>query len=143
MYFQGNMTQGKLLEFLSDIGISISAGQLSNLLIQDHQAFHSEKQEVYQAGLASSPWHHLDQTSARVYRHQRISPQSVDRSPPYNGERNTLIADPPLSRTGVPQRDDWCSVARHGPSFRNQSCGIPPDLYSVSAACRNPDPVQQ
>ena len=44
------MTQGKLLEFLSDIGISISAGQLSNLLIQDHQTFHTEKQEVYQAG---------------------------------------------------------------------------------------------
>jgi len=49
-YFQGNMTQGKLLEFLSDIGISICAGQLSNLLIKDHKAFHTEKQEVYQAG---------------------------------------------------------------------------------------------
>ena len=62
----GNMTEGKLLEFLSDIGISISAGQLSNLLIKNHQTFHIEKQEVYQAGLASSPWQHLDQTSARV-----------------------------------------------------------------------------
>ena len=60
------MTQGKLLEFLSDIGISISAGQLSNLLIKGHQAFHTEKQEVYQAGLVSSPWQHIDQTSARV-----------------------------------------------------------------------------
>jgi len=66
LYFQGNMTQGKLLEFLSDIGISISVGQLSNLLIKGHQAFHTEKQKVYQAGLASSPWQHLDQTSARV-----------------------------------------------------------------------------
>lgn len=66
LYFEGNMTEGKLLEFLSDIGISISAGQLSNLLIKDHQAFHTEKQEVYQAGLASSPWQHFDQTSARV-----------------------------------------------------------------------------
>ena len=60
------MTQGKLLEFLSDIGISISAGQLSNLLITGHQTFHTEQQEVYQAGLASSPWQHIDQTSARV-----------------------------------------------------------------------------
>lgn len=65
-YFQGNMTQGKLLEFLSDIGISISAGQLSKLLIKGHQAFHTEKQEVYQTGLVSSPWQHIDQTSARV-----------------------------------------------------------------------------
>ena len=60
------MTQGKLLEFLSDIGISISSGQLSNLLIQGHENFHTEKQQVYQAGLASSPWQHFDQTAARV-----------------------------------------------------------------------------
>ena len=31
LYYGGNMTQGKLLEFLSDIGISMSAGHLSNL----------------------------------------------------------------------------------------------------------------
>ena len=37
LYFGGNMTQGKLLDFLSDIGISISSGQLSNLLIQGHE----------------------------------------------------------------------------------------------------------
>lgn len=44
----------------------MSAGQLSNLLIKDHQIFHTEKQEVYQAGLVSTPWQHLDQTCARV-----------------------------------------------------------------------------
>lgn len=66
LYFGGNMTQGKLLEFLSDIGISISSGQLSNLLIQGHESFHLEKQQVYQAGLASSPWQHFDQTGAGV-----------------------------------------------------------------------------
>lgn len=62
----GNMTQGKLLEFLEDIGISISAGYLSNLLIKNHADFESEKSEVYASGLESSPWQHLDQTSARV-----------------------------------------------------------------------------
>lgn len=66
LYFGGNMTQGKLLDFFRDIGISISAGQLSNLLIQGHEIFHTEKQQVYQAGLASSPWQHFDQTGARV-----------------------------------------------------------------------------
>jgi len=60
-----------------------------------------------------------DQTSARVYRHQRISPQSVDRSPPYNGERHTLIADPPLSRTGVPNETGPQGGRDRGrPSFR-------------------------
>lgn len=66
LYFGGNMTEAKLLEFLADLGISISAGQLSNLLIKNQQAFHTERTEVYQAGLESSPWQHLDQTSARV-----------------------------------------------------------------------------
>ena len=66
LYYGGNMTQGKLLEFLEDIGISMSAGYLSNLLIKNHTGFESEKTEVYSAGLASSPWQHFDQTAARV-----------------------------------------------------------------------------
>jgi regulator of replication initiation timing len=66
LYYGGNMTQGKLLEFLEDIGISISAGYLSNLLIKNHTDFESEKTEVYASGLESSHWQHFDQTGARV-----------------------------------------------------------------------------
>lgn len=66
LYYGGNMTQGKLLEFLENIGISMSAGYLSNLLIKNHDYFESEFNEVYASGLASSAWQHLDQTSARV-----------------------------------------------------------------------------
>lgn len=44
------MTQGKLLEFLEDIGISMSAGYLSNLLIKNHSYFESELNEVYISG---------------------------------------------------------------------------------------------
>ena len=66
MYYGGNMTQGKLLEFLEDIGISMSAGYLSNLLIKNQEDFEAEFNELYTEGLASSPWQHLDQTSARV-----------------------------------------------------------------------------
>jgi hypothetical protein len=66
LYYGGNMTQGKLLEFLEDIGISISAGYLSNLLIKNHTDFENEKGEVYALGLESSPWQHFDQTGARV-----------------------------------------------------------------------------
>jgi regulator of replication initiation timing len=66
LYYGGNMTQGKLLEFLEDIGISMSAGYLSNLLIKNHSVFESEFNEVYVCGLESSTWQHLDQTSARV-----------------------------------------------------------------------------
>lgn len=66
LYYGSNMTQSKLLEFLGDIGIFMSAGYLSNLLIKNHEDFHTEKSEVYEAGLASCPWQHFDQTSARV-----------------------------------------------------------------------------
>ena len=60
------MTQGKLKELLADIEMSMSAGHLSNLLIKNHQGFETEKEEICAAGLGSSPWQHLDQTSARV-----------------------------------------------------------------------------
>ena len=66
LYYGGNMTQGKLLEFLSDVGISMSAGYLSNLLIKNQETFLAEYEEVYTEGLASSPWQHFDQTGARV-----------------------------------------------------------------------------
>ncbi|MEO1560616.1 MAG: hypothetical protein AAFS12_13635, partial [Cyanobacteria bacterium J06632_19] len=66
LYYGGNMTQGKLLEFLEDIGISMSAGTISNLLIKNQEDFKAEYKEVYAEGLASSPWQHFDQTGARV-----------------------------------------------------------------------------
>jgi hypothetical protein len=66
LYYGGNMTQGKLLEFLEDLGVKISAGYLSNLLIKNQGNFEQEKNQVYEAGLGSSPWHNFDQTGARV-----------------------------------------------------------------------------
>lgn len=66
LYYGGNMTQGKLLEFLEDIGISISAGTISNLLINNQEDFEAEYKQVYASGLESSPWQHFDQTGARV-----------------------------------------------------------------------------
>ncbi len=66
LYYGGNMTQGKLLELLEDLGISISAGYLSSLLIKNLSDWETELNEVYREGLASSPWQDLDQTGARV-----------------------------------------------------------------------------
>lgn len=61
-----NMSEPKILEFFQYVGIHISHGTISNLLIKDHDAFHAEKDAVYLAGLRSSPWHHLDDTATRV-----------------------------------------------------------------------------
>jgi hypothetical protein len=66
LYYAGGMSEPKILELLQTIGMHISAGQLSNFLIKDQEQFHAESTAVVQAGLASSPWQHLDSTTTRV-----------------------------------------------------------------------------
>jgi len=66
LYFGGGMSEPKILELYEHVGVQISAGALSNLLIKDQEAFHAEKEEVYATGLRSSPWQHTDHTSTRV-----------------------------------------------------------------------------
>jgi len=66
LYYEGGMSEPKILEVLQTVGVQISAGQLSDLLIKNQEGFHAESAEVVQAGLSSSPWHHLDSTGTRV-----------------------------------------------------------------------------
>ena len=66
MYFAGQMTEPKIADWFAHVGIVISDGQISNLLIKDHASFHTEKDAVYAAGLRSSPWQHADDTATRV-----------------------------------------------------------------------------
>ena len=66
LYFGGQMSEPKVAELLRSVGVQISDGHISSLLIKDHGAFHAEKDALYRAGLASSPWQHLDDTSTRV-----------------------------------------------------------------------------
>ena len=66
MYFGMGTSEPKILEFYENVGIEISDGELSNLLIKDQDAFHAESAAVYEAGLRSSPWQHIDDTETRV-----------------------------------------------------------------------------
>jgi hypothetical protein len=66
MHFGMQATEPKILEFFGHFGIQISSGQLSNILIKDKEPFHAEKDVIYEAGLCSSPWQHIDETGARV-----------------------------------------------------------------------------
>jgi Transposase IS66 family len=66
LYYGGLMSEPKILEVLHTVGMHISAGQLSNLLIKDQEVFHAESAAVVKAGLESSPWQHLDSTGTRV-----------------------------------------------------------------------------
>ena len=65
-YFACNVAEPKLLEFFANVGIHLSAGELSNWLIKDWPELHAEKAAIYEAGLRSSPWQHLDDTATRV-----------------------------------------------------------------------------
>ena len=66
LYYASEMTEPKIIEFLSHFNISISSGQVSNLLTKKNEVWHTEKDEIYKAGLVSSSWQHIDDTSTRV-----------------------------------------------------------------------------
>ena len=66
LYFGSQVSEPKILELFRNLGVLISDGELSNLLIKRQDSFHGERDAVYEAGLRSSPWQHLDETSTRV-----------------------------------------------------------------------------
>jgi len=66
LYFGANMSEPKIAELYGNIGVVISSGQVSNQLIKQQGVFHAERSAIYEAGLASSPWHLLDATGTRV-----------------------------------------------------------------------------
>ena len=64
-YFQCHVTAPLLLQQLYEMGIDISAAELSNILIQGQESFHKEKEEIREAGLKYSDYVNADDTSAR------------------------------------------------------------------------------
>ena len=66
LYHAANMSEPKVREFFEFVGLHISEGEVSNLLIKGQGEFHAEKEAVYVAGLRSSPWQHMDETGTRV-----------------------------------------------------------------------------
>jgi len=65
-YYGMQASEPKILEFLENVGIRISEGEISNWLIQERESFHAEKDAVYEAGLASSPYQQTDDTLTRL-----------------------------------------------------------------------------
>jgi hypothetical protein len=60
------VSEAKIRELLTNVGVQIADGTISNLLIKDQTAFHAEADAVVQAGLQSSPWQQIDDTGTRV-----------------------------------------------------------------------------
>jgi hypothetical protein len=59
------VTQPLILDFLHELGVEISAGQVNKFINGDIDDFHQEKDEILQAGLKASNYIHTDDTTAR------------------------------------------------------------------------------
>lgn len=67
LYFEFRMPEEKILNLLQSQGIVISAGQVSNILIEKHlDLFAEERKAVLRAGLQTTAYQHIDDTGARV-----------------------------------------------------------------------------
>jgi hypothetical protein len=64
-YHHQHVTQPLLLEQLLQVGIDISAGQLSRILTEHKDSFHQEKDQLLPAGLEVSTFVQVDDTGAR------------------------------------------------------------------------------
>jgi hypothetical protein len=64
-YHHQHVTQPLLLEQLLQVGIDISAGQLSRILTEKKDPFHQEKDQLLPAGLEVSTYVQVDDTGAR------------------------------------------------------------------------------
>lgn len=61
-----NMSESKILDFLHNNRIVISAGTVSNMLVKGKEEFHEEKEQIVRAGLEATIYQQIDDTSARV-----------------------------------------------------------------------------
>ena len=64
-YYHQRVTQPLILQQLTECGVHISSGQISKLLIQDKEDFHTEKDELLSAGINNSSYIHVDDTGSR------------------------------------------------------------------------------
>ena len=64
-YYHCHVTRPLILEHLLEIGVDISSGQVDRIIIDGHQRFHEEKDEVLRVGLEISDYVNVDDTGAR------------------------------------------------------------------------------
>jgi hypothetical protein len=63
--YELNVPQHLILESITDLGIRISAGELSNILTKEHDMFHAEKERLLDKGIKLFPHISVDDTGAR------------------------------------------------------------------------------
>ena len=66
LYFACRVPEKKIWRVLTEAGIVISAGQISNILTQTcKEEFTHEKEDIFQAGMTSTDYFHIDNTGTR------------------------------------------------------------------------------
>jgi len=66
LYRDSGMTETAIKRFFSTFGISIAASTISNMITENHERFHEEKENIIDAGLQAGPYQHIDDTGCRV-----------------------------------------------------------------------------
>ena len=64
-YYHQRVTQPLILQQLTDWGTAISSGQISRILTEDKEDYHTEKDELLTAGINHSTFIHVDDTGSR------------------------------------------------------------------------------
>lgn len=64
-YYHCHVTQPLLLEQLDELGVDISKGKLNNILIENKDRYHQEKDRILSVGLQVSSYINVDDTGAR------------------------------------------------------------------------------
>ena len=89
LYFDGNMSQPRILSWLTNKGIDISAGTVSSIITNRDstysRTFYQECAEIFREGLKSTIWQATDHTSTRVDGEEwqcQVSETSTTRSLP-------------------------------------------------------------
>ena len=64
-YHHCHVTQPLIYEQLLDMGIDISKGKINEIIVEDKEPFHAEKEDILSAGLETSSHVNVDDTGAR------------------------------------------------------------------------------
>jgi hypothetical protein len=64
-YYHAHVTQPLILEQLREIGIDISSGKVNEIITENKDQFHEDKDGILKIGLENSNYIHVDDTGAR------------------------------------------------------------------------------
>lgn len=120
----GNMTEPKITELLKSFHVQIAASSIGRILGARQDGFHKEKEEIFIAGLASTRYQHIDDTSHRM-----------------NGENyhTHVVCNPWYSAYFTTEKKDRLTVLDILNSFAQREYLFNEETYTLLEKLRVPD----